>query len=409
MSALPSPRVRATLQRGLAVASTLAAGCIVYDPALVERDAGIDVFGEIDAPPVGSRQPPPRPPGPDDGTDIGEVAFGLRMVVLQQRGGAWMDIGYDLDHRHTVPPDNDSECRTPSGGAPPADGNDGIDNVFGAQLYPIVEASVPGLEEAARGAFEVGLGLPVLRITGWNGEPNDPRIHVVITTTVVTTSAQGPADGPPMIEVVRPGEVRIDSMPPPAPRWDGNDWAWVRSDSYVGGDLSRPQIEDDNGYVANGTIVARLPTGLDITFLFPGMGLGVLVRLSDAIATGQLDANGNLDPVVVAGRWSLADLLSAAEHVGICRGTPQYRIFEDQLNRIADVRREPTRPGDPVLDCNAVSLGVTFLGTRFRVAGLLEAAPVLNRCAHDAGIADHDAGSRLDAFAHDAPTLDAND
>lgn len=402
---LPSA-TRALVSVGLT--GTLATGCIVYDPKLVEgsgMDAGVDASS-----PGGSRQPPPRPTEADDGVDIGEVAFGLRQVVLDQSAGdAWRGIGYDLDNRFTSSPGFDTECTPPAGVAPPQDGNEGIDNVFGASLYPLVELTVPGLEATARAAQESGFGLPVIRITGWNGTPNDSRIRAVITTTVFTTSAQGAGpDTPPMVEILSPRDVLIAGSPAPAPAWDGDDWSWVRTDSYVGGELDQPLIVDNNAYVSGNVVVTRLPAGIDI--LFPAMDVGVLVRLSDAIATGVLDEDGNLGTITVAGRWSIADLLNTAENVGICRGTAEYNILQGQLNRVADVLRQPPEPGDPVGECEALSLGVTFVGTRMRIAGLADGAEVLNQCLNDAGVLFQDAGTAFDAFVPpDAPTppLDA--
>ncbi|MBX7193262.1 MAG: hypothetical protein K1X94_14505 [Sandaracinaceae bacterium] len=392
-------RATLVLTRAGALAATCSlAGCIVYDPKLVERDAGpstidsaVDAASNFDAGPVASHQPPTRPGTPDDGVDVGEVSFGLRMVSLDQ-GDGWRDIGYDLDRRFTQAPTYDTECRPPGIPRPPGDGTDGIDNVFGASLYPLVEITVPGLEDTARAAQEEGFGLPVIRIAGWNGTPNDSRIRTVITTSVFTTSADGVDDmTPPVVDIRGPRDVLIGGAPAPLPAWDQHDWTWVRSDSYVGGDLSRPIISDDNAYVSDGVMVTRLPSGVDI--LFPAMDTGVLVRLTDAIATGVIAADGNLSTITVAGRWSIVDLLSTAENVGICRGSTEYNILEGQLNRIADVRREPWQPGDPTdLDCDALSLGVTFVGTRFRVAGLTEGADVVSQCLTDAGVTA-DAGS----------------
>ncbi len=405
--------VRACAWSLAGVVGVLGAGCVVYDPALVEHDAGpgTGMDANNDAGPVltGSRQPPSRPTDPDDGIDDGEVIWGLRQVVLNQLD-EWVNIGFDLDDRYTQRPDYDTECTPPATGARPSlDGNEGIDNVFGDELYPLVELTVPGLETTARAAQEEGNGLPVIRVTGWNGTPNDARIRVVITTTVFTTSAAGAdADTPPIVDIRGPRDVLIGGEQAPLPSWDGEDWGWVRDDSYVGGDLSRPIITDDNAYVRDGVFVTRLPAGIDI--LFPAMDVGVLVRLSDAIAVADLMPDGDLGTVTVAGRWSIIDLLSTAENVGICRGTGQYNILEGQLNRIADLRRQPPEEGDPILDCDALSLGVTFHGSRMRIGGLTAGAPVLNQCLNDAGVLFQDAGTATDAFVEpDAftPPVDA--
>ncbi len=378
---------------GIGLATGLSA-CVVYDPSLVPRDTGpttsadapqTDVGRPDTGAPASSRQPPERPAEPDrPAEDVGEVAFGLRQVLLDQ-GDDWRNIGYDLDRRDTQAPLYETECRTPGIARPPTDGNDGIDNVFGDKLYPLVEISVPGLEASARSAQEEGFGLPVIRIYGWNGTPNDSKIRMVLTTAVFSTSAQGADDQhPPAVDIRGPRDVLVDGLPAPLPRWDHHDWIWVRSDSYVG-DVDHPLISDDTAYVRDGVMVARLPAGVDI--LFPAETTGVLVRLTDAIATGIIGEDGDL-AVTVAGRWSIVDLLNTAGNVGICRGTDQYRILEGQINRIADVRRDPLRPGDPTdLPCDAVSIGVTFVGTRSRIAGLAEGAAVIDQCARaDGGV-----------------------
>ena len=212
-------RPRLTLLVPVGVSAIVATGCIVYDPKLVEggMDAGppTEDVGQFDAGPVTSRQPPARPTDPDDGVDMGEVSFGLRMVSLDQ-GDGWREIGYDLDNRTTIAPTYDTECIPPGTPRPPGDGADGIDNVFGASLYPLVELTVPGLEMTAREAQESGYGLPVIRITGWNGTPNDSRIRTVITTSVFTTSAVGAGpDMPPIVEIVGPRDIRIGGAPAP--------------------------------------------------------------------------------------------------------------------------------------------------------------------------------------------------
>ncbi len=114
------------------VLSAAASGCVVYDPALVTASTGCC-----------GRQAPARPTMED--TSLPDVvSFGLRDVVLDQ-GAMWREFGYDLDCRNTTASDPLRECNP--GGAVPPDGVDGIDNQFGASLYPLVESVVPGLED----------------------------------------------------------------------------------------------------------------------------------------------------------------------------------------------------------------------------------------------------------------------
>ena len=362
---------------------------MVYDPALVTRDGSTAC--ELS-------HPPPRPPADTDGPDGPDMAFGLRDVVLNQVRGAWRDYGYDLDDQCTTAPEFLSDCRPPAGSNAPLDGPGGLDNSFGESLYPLVASAVGDLEATARAAQHAGRGLPVLIIRGWNGQRTDPRIDISITQAVFGTPG-GPDDtAPPEVVIESPTSRHFPGgaeVPPPA--WDGNDWFWVRSDSFVGGDLDRPLIRDDNAYVVDGTFVITLPSRIDI--VFPADEVGVLVRLTGARATGQLTEDGlTMERSTVAGRWAIADLLYTAENVGVCEGTAEYRVLDDALERIADVRSDPST-GGMGLECDAISIGVGFTARRIRVAALTEGPPLGNVCASrtDGGMMSSDAGVPADA------------
>ncbi|AKF08590.1 hypothetical protein DB32_005739 [Sandaracinus amylolyticus] len=348
----------------------LASGCRVYDPALLDRvDAGGGSACE-------QRTQPPTRPDVADG-DGPEVAFGLRMVVMEQ-GNDWPAYGYDLDGFCTEQPDLMSECVPPAERNPPVDGAGGVDNVFGFRFFPLVDATTPDLESEAQEAQEKGQGLPIIRLRGWNGEPNDSRVDAAIMQAVF--GAPGDASDEPPSVPADPASSR--------PVWDGRDWFWVRDDAFLMDDLGRPLIRDDNAYVADGVLVVRLPDRVDI--IFPADAYGVLVRLTGAQATGRISADGTmLEDVRVAGRWSLNDLLVTARNIGVCEGETEYDLLNSQLDRIADVRSTPGS-GGPGVVCDAISLGVGFTGTRVRVAGLAEGPPLADLCAttSDGGTAD---------------------
>lgn len=396
----------------IAVLATAAAlvGCQVYDPALLgERDSG--------TPPMGCenlRTPPDRPPSSTEGDDVEDHSYFLRRVVLDQSGGAWENIGLDLDGRCTQPPDNDSECSPPGAPRPPTDGNDGIDNVFGGRLFGIVDIALMAqsgvdLQLTAETAQENGKG-PVMRLRGWNGTDDDPRVEVAISNSIFTIAPNEAGEVPPFeidgfFEPVDPTTREIL----PRPRWDGNDVAYFREDTFLDSDPDVPLINDDNAYVAGGVVVARLPERFEI--LFPAQDLGVLVRLTDARALGTLSADRlSLENVVVAGRWRVLDLLETAENIGVCADTSEYGILQGQLDNIADVRATPGSGGEGV-ECNAISVGVGFTGTRVRYGGLQPGPFVVNVCelGPDGGMPDGgtDAGPRTDGGTVDAGPVDA--
>jgi hypothetical protein len=233
--------------------------------------------------------------------------------------------------------------------------------------------------------------MPILRIRNWNGTPDDPQIQVAIMQSVFGTSAEAPGGGPPAVTITSPTEFTLaDGSPVPLPAWDGEDYLWMREDAFLGGDPDQPFIVDDAAYVVGGQIVARLPDQVDI--VFPTDDVGVLVRLTEAVATGILSADGSeIYPVIVAGRWRVVDLLSTAENIGICRSDSRYELLATQLDRIADVRSMPPRPGDPPSPCDAISIGVRFRGTRAHlVTPPTPGTPLADLCSMvpDGGVPD---------------------
>lgn len=360
----------------------------MYDPTLLERDSGPrDAGGACEG-----RRPPPRPTTPD-GDSVPDMFFGLRDVVLdQEEGSLWADLGFNLDGYCTARPTFGTEC-APGRGAtiPPADGNEGIDNVFGEKLFPLVDSVIPGLQETARAAQFEGIGLPVLRLRGWNGQPDDPRVHVTITQAVVTVAPN--TDGSrPEIEIVDYTARLPGGGEAPPPVWKGGDYVWVRSDTFLAGNVEEPLVYDDNAYVAGGHVVARLPDRVEI--LFPADELGVMVRLTGGIAVGRIsDDRTRLEDVVVAGRWSLVDLLRTAENVGVCMGTTEYNVLRAQLETMADVRSD-VGSGGPGVECDAISVGVGFTGFRLQLGGVADGRPLRSACDSppDGGAPGEDAG-----------------
>ncbi len=368
-------RLHLSFLGALFLAAALVSSCRVYDPDLVVP--GVCV----------GRRPPPRPT--EDADPQPEVFFGLRDVVLNQsRGALWQDIGFNLDGLCTGSPEFAHECETVSGGRPQPDGNDGIDNAFGAALYPIVEAALPGLEATAREAQLLGIGFPVLRLRDWNGTPNDAQIDVTITQAVVAVPGDG--ENIPEIQIVDFRAQLLDGSPAPPPNWDGNDYVWVREDTFVAGNVDDALVHDDRAYVANGVLVMTLPERVEI--LFATADAGVTVRLTDALATAVITETG-LDNVLVGGRWSRVDLLRTAESVGLCRGSLQYNALESTLEGLMDVRSDPRTGGEGV-PCDALSTGVRFTGFRVKFAGLETGRSLPDLCTTqtDAGTPTMDAG-----------------
>jgi hypothetical protein len=153
----------------------------------------------------------------------------------------------------------------------------------------------------------------------------------------------------------------------------------VREDAFVGGNESRPRIEDSNAYVSGRKVVLTLPAGTEILFL--ANARSVKVSFTSAVVVGTLSPDASrLERVTVAGRWAASAMLEAAGPVGICEGSGQWNILANALDQRADVRAVPGSGGAGVT-CDAISLGVTFEGYRATWGGLAPAPPAPDCCA----------------------------
>lgn len=364
----------------------LTVGCQgVYDPDLVPPDSGPDVV-----PPDSGCTPktPEVRAGQDDGADVGLVQLVLRDPLFDQgKDNLWARIGYDVDGLCSDAPNPEVPCLPPdAASSPQIDGAFGVDNAFGHRFFDLVDLALPvSLEALAQSSQAKGFGNIVVRISGWNGEANDAR--VIVEGGISAFGTPGTGDGsPPDVTLVdgRP-EQTPGSAALPYPAWTGDDYFWVRDEHFVEGMITLPRIRDDNAYVANGQLVARIPDR--IRFVFPGDPIGLLMTLTDArllvdlgettVAKGTLTAPAN---ATVFGRWPLNELQETAHIVGVCRGTESFDTLLSQLESIADVRENKSTDGAG-LTCDAVSIAVGFKAFPGFLGGLTATDELPSLCA----------------------------
>ncbi|MBO6935189.1 MAG: hypothetical protein JJ863_09435 [Deltaproteobacteria bacterium] len=374
--------------------ASLVSGCRIYDEALVvDGDAMVDTDGGTPAQDCEPAGPPSRPDVSDDGTgDETERFYVIRDLTLRQtENELWQRTGYDIDGICTYSPTLTSECsnRTSS-----EDGERGIDNVFGARLFPLFELTIANYQDSMQAMHEQGRNALALSIRGWNGEPDDSSVFVAAYTTVSATSEGAASDEPPtdpMFDAT--SRLSLGGSPAPEPTWDGRDWVWLREDSFVGVDAARPVISDDEAYVRDGRLVFSLPDraefmlfGVDVREGREGELLTSRVRLTDGVLTVALDTEGDaLSAGVIAGRWPLDDILVTTREIGICETDPLADLLQTQLLGMSDLRDEPPTPGEPLRACNALSLGASFRASPVRFAGTAPGPQPIDVCDARAG------------------------
>ncbi len=369
-------------------------GCQVYTSSLLERsrDAGTDVAsgGQSsdaggaggaaagsggtagDASTCNPAHPPPRPTQPSAGAGggPGDIVFALKDIVLDQAGDKWRSIGYDLDDLCSDPPNPTVECTAPSGGPAEIDGVRGTDNAFGHDVFPLVKTTDPTAQTQAQSSQDKGHGALILHISGWNGADDDPAVNVWMSQSVYAIPAGATAAG--------------------QPNWDGTDRFFVDQSAFAGGNLATPLIGNDNAYVVGRTLVFRLPERAPIYFQ-SGNGTFVL-KLTDATLTARISADStSMDPVIVAGRWSLVDIAQNFDQLGLCEGSFQRNLADNLMNSSADVRSTPGT-GGPGATCDAISVGLQFTGYRGMVGGLASSPALPPKCSPDGGTSDGGTG-----------------
>lgn len=323
--------------RDTAVADTADASDTSDASDAIDLDASDVSDTAVDVPePVVLRHPPSRPEGEDSGEM--ELVFAIKDPLLDQEiDDAWVLNGFDLDGLQTTLDDPVTRCDSVR---VIPDGAGGVDNVFGAHVMPFFLMAYPELPRNATESLERGDKALVLRVRGYNGLANDPRVQVTLVQSVGMTREPG-------------GE-------PGAPEWDGDDYVIVNERDFVDGDPERPRLFDDNAYVADGVLVARPPPGRSLDL--PWGDYVLELKFSDATLTADINLEeGRADNLVLAGRWSLIDLEDALTAAGVCPGTDERFFADATLRRYADVRSVPGS-GGPGIECDALSGGIGFTG-----------------------------------------------
>lgn len=328
----------------------LAVGCVqVYDEGLLDRqivttrfdggpgndapfDAGIDASDGCD-----EKRPPPRPAPETDNEMRNARTWGLLDITLDPALVApnFADYGYDLDGQCT----DSTENRSCAGGTVVADGEFGEDNVFAQHLMVGIQDTLgTDVQSRARLSLRQGNKVPMIHLENWNGEPNDPLVSVWAAVS---------AD----FETFTPQEE---------PLWDGTDIFYPREESFVEGMIGDPLGIDDAAYVADGVLVANIPETTFSFAFFQGIEeIGIQIR--DLTITAEIQEDGSLTNVILAGRWRILDMLQAFAQAGFCQGSLDYMAIAFVGEQFADVRAD-SRSDNMGATCDAISMGVGFTG-----------------------------------------------
>ena len=351
--------------RAWTLAALVLAGCSVYDPALLEPACEL-------------RRPPDRPRGSDTSDDQ-ELFFAFKDFAFDPSQNA-LD-GYDVDGLCSMAPDPEVECIAPHPSAEPAlDGPGGVDNALGENMVDLLLSLYPDTEGYVRTWTNFGVGAPLLRVRGYNGRADDPRVRVDMSLSVFGTPP-APDGSAPDVEPVQPAQSVYEGIGEPAlPRWDGDDYWWARDDMFLLHDPDRPVIHDEDAYVANRTIVFRIPDRA--VFMLGVDERGFRGQFTDAKGVVRLSEDLGTAAMTAFGRWAKTDALLAAERAGFCAGTAEYAILVALVDRATDVRSAPGS-GGPGAICDAFSFAINYSGIVAHWGGIAQNADLPVGCERE--------------------------
>ncbi len=312
---------------------------------------------------------PPDPPSVvDAGGDISFVVASSSIDFGDKQGGNPLAIGYDLDMRCTCQGEGNGCLRESWASEEACDGPGGRDNMTGKFLTALGGLfSDLGSESWSQGTTE-GLWSLLLKVSGYNGLPDDDRVRLDWYIPAEFFYFQDGGKDPPKWDGTDAWPIRTTCLVPPS---DGGAW-----------DLDKPQYFDDRAYVRDGVLVgsvstARIHINADYVLEFSG-GL---------LTAKVVNKNGAwvLEDGLVAGRWPLQNILSQISRtrdpvfdLPICTDSPVYPQIKKQICSFADVC---SGVGTPTTPCDAVSAGLRFSTAPAKLGPIVETGPPNVYCA----------------------------
>jgi len=289
------------------------------------------------------------------GDDI-EFVTAIRTIDLDEEDDT-PRFGYDIDGKCTCTLDGPS-CKRPAYvdvKKETCDDVRGIDNGAGVAFARINALAAGAISSVLinQGAAQ-GLWSLLIRVSKYSGTPNDDRVTVALHET--------------------PGMI--------APAWNGTD-VWPVSNASVDGSIDKPIIVDDEAYVRDGLLVARLP-GMRMRFRGEQVDL-VISAISVTLTARIVDAGGGtfrLTEGTMAGKWTHAALFDALDGFRyglggtnkLCRGEIVYIQVKNMFCSATDVR-EAEGQNDGTEFCDAISLGLRFDTERAALGAIADPAP----------------------------------
>ena len=280
---------------------------------------------------------PDPPAATGAGADLGELTSALIELRVFDPIVQGRPQGYDLDGLCTCP--EAPACAGAKRGEPCDPANTGVDNAGDGLFRTLSQQGLSLDDTGLRTGIQKGQYGVIVRLSGYDGERNDPEVKVAVLNAVGVNGDGG------------------------MPREDGNDQWLADDESLLDGRF--PTYFSSKAYVRDGVLVAellrlilrlRVPTGggnytlveLDLRNSHLVARLGARVGKGIALSEGR-----------IAGRVPVGALLNQAMRSGACRDSPIYEALKPTVCAARDLPLDPSKDGRD-LPCDSLSAAVGF-------------------------------------------------
>jgi hypothetical protein len=329
-------------------------GCLygVGDASTVTVDAGSTV------------PPDPGGPAPDGGAPLvlafSKLYFGDRDPSGQVDAQAWKQYGLNIDGKITTRVSTDV-C-TLALGAPrdtQTDGDNGIDNSFGANILPILVSTAGDFPAAANA--NIGSG--------------------VDATSLVRIDQLGPG---PSYSPLSAFFYKASPTPSP-PAWNGSDVFDVDSESLDGGNLDSPLLAFPASYMSQRTLVTAPPTGAGTIALGLQFNAGIAppIPITHVQIVANVAADGSKANGMISGILPTSAFVAWVHQIvgdvapSLCGGAA-FQSIAAAITQAADIMTDGTNPsGAP---CDGISIGMGFDATAVKLGGVVTVSTEPSSC-----------------------------
>jgi hypothetical protein len=243
-------------------------------------------------------------------------------------------LGFDIDGKATGTPYDGCKVAAGANGSKLRDGCSGIDDSYGENVIPLLSPLVVNLSQSATDGARAGHSTMLIKIDGLPAP--------LASASKVTASIYNAADFGA------------------APKLDGSDVWPVDDASLNGGDVTKPLMTFDAGYVNGTTFVSGPSAGA--TTITPGAVLPL--PLTHVVLQLQLSADGTrVESGTLSGVLPIKDVEDALRSVAgtistsLCSGSALAQVITS-LDAAQDILADGTNPS--TASCSAISIGVGF-------------------------------------------------